>query len=34
MHFDIGVPVPVHRDLNGTQLSEDYRIVGKLAMKF
>jgi hypothetical protein len=34
MHFDICVPVPVYRDLNGIQLSEDYRIVGKLAMKF
>ncbi len=34
MHFDIGVPMPVYRDLNGTQLSEDYRIVAKLALKF
>ena len=34
MHFDVCVPVPVYRDLNGTQLSEDYRIVAKLAMKF
>ena len=34
MHFDVGVAIPVYRDLNGTQLSEDYRIVTKLAMKF
>lgn len=34
MHFDVCVPIPVYRDLNGTQLSEDYRIVAKLAMKF
>jgi len=34
MHLDFGVPVPVYRDLNGTQLSEDFRVVAKLAMKF
>lgn len=34
MHFDVCVPIPVYRDLNGTQLSEDYRIVAKLAMTF
>ena len=34
MHFDVCVPVPVYRDLNGTQLSEDYRVVTKLAIKF
>ncbi len=34
MHFDVCVPIPVYRDLNGTQLSEDYRMVAKLAMKF
>ena len=34
MHFDVCTPVPVYRDLNGTQFSEDFRIVAKLAMKF
>jgi hypothetical protein len=34
MHFDVCVPIPVYRDLNGPQLSEDYRMVAKLAMKF
>jgi hypothetical protein len=33
VHFDLGVAVPVYRDLNGTQLSEDYRVIGKLAFK-
>lgn len=34
MHFDIGVAIPVYRDLNGMQVSEDYRVVTKLALKF
>jgi hypothetical protein len=34
MHFDMCVPIPIYRDLNGTQLSEEYRMVAKLAMKF
>ncbi len=34
MHFDLGVPITVYRDLNGTQLAEDYRVVAKLVMKF
>ena len=34
MHFDVCVPVYIYQDLNGTQLSEDYRMVAKLAMKF
>ncbi len=34
MHVDVCVPIPVYRDLNGTQLSEEYRMVAKLAMKF
>lgn len=34
MHFDLCVPVPIYRDLNGMQLSEDYRVVAKRAMKF
>ncbi|PIE68781.1 MAG: hypothetical protein CSA21_05810 [Deltaproteobacteria bacterium] len=34
LHFDIGVPITVYRDLNGEQLSEDYRVVTKLAYKF
>lgn len=34
VHLDVGVPIAVYRDLNGTQLSEDYRVVTKLAMKF
>jgi hypothetical protein len=34
MHLGVSVPVPVYRDLNGTQLIEDYRIVTKLAFKF
>jgi hypothetical protein len=33
VHFDLGVAVPVYRDLNGTQLSEDYRVIGKLAFR-
>jgi hypothetical protein len=32
VHFDLGVAVPVYRDLNGTQLSEDYCIIGKLSV--
>jgi hypothetical protein len=31
--FDFGVAVPVYRDLNGSQLSEDYRIIGKMTFK-
>jgi hypothetical protein len=34
MHFDVGVPVPVYRNLNGKQLSEDFRVIGKLALRF
>jgi len=34
MHLDLCVPISVYRDLNGTQLSEDYRVVVKLAMTF
>ncbi len=34
IHVGLCTPIPVYRDLNGTQLSEDYRIVAKLAMKF
>ncbi|WP_462325318.1 transporter [Desulfoplanes sp.] len=34
IHLDVGVPITVYRDLNGEQLSEDYRVVTKLAMKF
>lgn len=34
MHFDVGMPIPVYRDLNGIQFSEDYRVVAKLALKF
>jgi len=34
VHLDMGVPVAVYRDVNGTQLSEDFRVVTKLAMKF
>lgn len=34
MHLDLCVPIPVYRDLNGTQLSEDYGVVVKLAMTF
>ncbi len=34
MHCDIGVAIPVYRDLNGTQPSEDYRVIAKLALKF
>ena len=34
MHCDVGMPIPVYRDLNGPQLSEDYRIITKLAIKF
>jgi hypothetical protein len=34
IHFDVGVPITVYRDLNGEQLAEDYRVVTKLAMKF
>lgn len=33
-HFALGVPIVVYRDLNGPRLSEDYRIVGKLAFVF
>ncbi|MCG8529778.1 MAG: transporter, partial [Desulfovibrionales bacterium] len=34
VHFDVGVPILVYRDLNGEQLSEDYQFVCKLAVKF
>ncbi len=34
MHFGLCVPMPIYRDLNGTQLSEDYRVVAKFAVKF
>lgn len=34
MHFDVGVAFPVYRDVNGTQVTENYRFVSKLACKF
>ncbi len=34
IHFGLAAPITIYRDLNGTQPSEDYRIVAKLAMKF
>ena len=34
MHLDLCAPIAMYRDLNGTQLCEDYRIVTKLALKF
>ncbi len=34
MHFGLCVPMTVYRDLNGEQLSEDYRVVAKFAVKF
>jgi hypothetical protein len=34
MHCDVGVPIVVYRDFNGTQLSEEYQVVVKLAMPF
>ncbi len=34
IHFDVGVALPAYRDLNGKQVSEDYRLVTKLACKF
>lgn len=34
VHLDFGVPILVFRDLNGEQLSEDYQLVAKLAVKF
>ncbi len=34
MHVDLGVPTVIYRNLNGTQLSEDYRVIAKLAMPF
>ncbi len=34
LHFTFGVPTIVYRDLNGRQLSEDYRISSKLVYKF
>jgi hypothetical protein len=34
MHLGLGVPIPVYRDLNGEQLSEGFRVVTKLALKF
>ncbi len=34
MHLDAGVALPVYRDLNGKQVSEDYRLVTKFAYKF
>jgi len=33
-YLAVGVPITVYRDLNGPQLSEDYRIVAKLALVF
>lgn len=33
-HFDIGFPITIYRNLNGPQLSEDYRIIVKLALVF
>ncbi len=33
-HLDLCVPIPIYRDLNGVQLSEDHRICAKLAFKF
>jgi len=33
-HFALGVPITIHRDLHGRQLSDDYRIVAKLAFVF
>ena len=34
MHFNLRVPIAVYHNLNGPQLTEDYRIVAKLAMNF
>jgi Putative MetA-pathway of phenol degradation len=34
IHLDFGVPILIYRDLNGEQLSEDYQVVGKIALKF
>ncbi|HDR14478.1 MAG TPA: transporter [Desulfobacteraceae bacterium] len=34
MHISLGVPIMAYRDLNGEQLSEDYRISTKLVYKF
>jgi len=34
LHLSLGVPVMIHRDLNGRQLSEDYRISSKLVYAF
>ncbi len=34
MHMGLCVPLTVYRDLNGEQLSEDFRVIGKLALKF
>jgi hypothetical protein len=34
IYLDFGVPVTVYRDLNGEQLSEDYRLVSKLNLEF
>ncbi len=34
MHFGLCTPIAVYRDLNGTQLSEDFRVVAKFAVKF
>jgi hypothetical protein len=34
LHFSLGVPVTAYRDLNGRQLSEDYRISSKMVYKF
>jgi outer membrane putative beta-barrel porin/alpha-amylase len=33
-HLAIGVPITIYRDLHGPQLSEDYRVVAKLAFVF
>ncbi len=34
MHFGLCVPMTVYRDLHGEQLSEDYQVVAKFAVKF
>ncbi|PIE62747.1 MAG: hypothetical protein CSA26_13080 [Desulfobacterales bacterium] len=33
-HFDLGVAIPIYRDVNGTQLTEDFRVISKLAFTF
>ena len=34
MHFGASISLPVYRNLNGTQLSEDYSVLTKLAITF